>query len=70
MDQSTIGKRVFVWGEVNGHFDSDADNFGETYEDFGTGQVNSKWVKLVGQVFGKGLRLKNTCLKKLINSIQ
>lgn len=48
MDQSTVGKRVFVWGEINGHFDSGVDNFGETYEDFGTGQVNSKWVKLVG----------------------
>ena len=46
------------------HFDGDVDNFGETYENFGIGQVNNEWVKLMEWVFSKGLRLINNCFKE------
>ena len=59
-----VTSEVLVGGDFSGHDASDMSGFGEVHGDFGIGQINDGWIRLLDGAVGEGLRLMNTCFQK------
>ena len=55
---------VLVIGDFNGYVDSNMGCFGLVVEGLGIGQINSRVIRLLDLLVGKGLCLMNTCFQK------
>ena len=63
MDKAATSE-VLVIGDFNGYVGSNMGCFGLVVEGLGIGQINSRVIRLLDLLVGKGLCLMNTCFQK------